>query len=192
MLSFKHRSKVLKKLRKTAIPSLHGHQIWQSCYMIMEYLDQHPPAERARVLEIGCGWGMLGIYCAKTFDARVTLTDADANVLPYAQAHAHLNQVNVCTKQLAFSEIGDAELTDTEILMGSDICFWDEIVKPLQSLFTRALQRGVKRIVLADPGRPPFMRLAAMFVAEHNAQLISWSLNNSAKTRGEILVIDVR
>ncbi|MCP5163120.1 MAG: methyltransferase [Hahellaceae bacterium] len=190
MLSFKHRSKVLKQLRKTASPELHGHQIWQSCYMIMEYLEQHPPAEQTNILEIGCGWGMLGIYCAKNFNAQVTLTDADANVFPYAHAHADLNQAQVSTKHLAFSEIGESELKDKQILIGSDICFWPEIVKPLQALLTRAIQSGVKKILIADPGRHPFLRLAEYFVTEHNAKLLSWTLDNGTKNHGKILLIE--
>ena len=44
-------------------------------------------------------------------------------------------------------------------VIGSDICFWDNLVKPLKLLVNRALENGTKRIVITDPGRPPFYEL---------------------------------
>jgi len=190
ILSYKHQSKVLKNLRKTSTPELHGHQVWQSGYMIMEYLQQNPLTKNAQILEIGCGWGLLGVFCAKNFAADVTLTDADINVFPYAHAHAKLNQVDVQTKHLAFSEINHLELSDKQVLMGSDICFWDEIVKPLQALIVRAIESGVKKILLADPGRLPFLRLADYFIEKYQARLLPWTLESGSRRAGRILVIE--
>ena len=75
-------------------PSLHGTRVWRSSYWLMGYLASHPIKPGGRAMEIGCGWGLLGIYCAKLFDARVLLTDADEQVFPFAAAHARLNGVS--------------------------------------------------------------------------------------------------
>ena len=39
-------------------------------------------------------------------------------------------------------------------LMGTDICFWDEMTTPLFELIQRARAAGVEQVLIADPGRP--------------------------------------
>ena len=48
-------------------------------------------------MEVGCGWGLLGIYCAKKYGARVTGVDIDSEVFPYLNLHAEINQVEIST-----------------------------------------------------------------------------------------------
>ena len=43
---------------------IHGNKFWNSSYLIMNYLTANPLPKRTRVLEIGCGWGLLGLFCA--------------------------------------------------------------------------------------------------------------------------------
>src|SRR5215510_16098907 len=50
-----------------AQPSLHGHKVWPTSFVLMDYLHQRGISPQARVLELGCGWGLVGIACAKTF-----------------------------------------------------------------------------------------------------------------------------
>ena len=78
---------------EAAQPSLHGHKVWPTSFVLLDYLHQRGVVPRARVLELGCGWGLVGIACAKTFQAQVTGLDADAAVFPYLQLHAQRNGV---------------------------------------------------------------------------------------------------
>src|SRR5919199_4960614 len=64
-------------------PSLHGHKVWPTSFVLLDYLHHRGVAPRARVLELGCGWGLVGIACAKTFQAQVTGLDADAAGFSY-------------------------------------------------------------------------------------------------------------
>ena len=48
-------------------------------------------------MEIGCGWGLLGIYCAKKYDSRVISVDLDAEVFPYLELHTRVNDVEIST-----------------------------------------------------------------------------------------------
>ncbi|MFT5793211.1 MAG: 2-polyprenyl-3-methyl-5-hydroxy-6-metoxy-1,4-benzoquinol methylase, partial [Saprospiraceae bacterium] len=63
--------------REGHVAELHGNKFWNSSFLIMDYLKKHPLKKGVRVLEIGCGWGLLGIFCARQFDAKVTGIDAD-------------------------------------------------------------------------------------------------------------------
>ena len=171
-------------------PALHGTQIWRSSFMLMEYLALNPIGVGQRVIEIGCGWGLLGIYCARHFPVEVLLTDADPLVFPYAQEHARLNGVEVRTEQAHFDGISERLLREQNVVVGSDICFWPELETQLRRLIERALGAGVTRILLADPGRPGFFRLADACARHTGSRLIAWPETPKARNSGYLLVID--
>jgi predicted nicotinamide N-methyase len=170
-------------------PSLHGTRIWQSTFMLMDYLEGHPPDQNRHIMEIGCGWGLLGIFCAKRFSVEVLLTDADAEVFPYVAAHAQLNRVCVQTAQVRFAGITDRRLATHDLLLGGDICFWPELGAQLRRLIERALSLGVKEVILADPGRRSFMRLATYCQRYLAASLIPWQMANRSKSSGYLLIV---
>ena len=49
-----------------ARPALHGHKVWPTSFVLIDYLHQRGVPPQACVLEISCGWGLVGIACAKT------------------------------------------------------------------------------------------------------------------------------
>lgn len=64
--------------------------------LLLRTLDVPPPA---RVLDLGCGYGPLGIVLARRFpEARVTLTDADLLAVRYARANCEANGVEARTE----------------------------------------------------------------------------------------------
>lgn len=191
ILILKNRHRLIRDLRKNQpLPVLHGHQIWQSSFMIMEYLLQHPLAERQKILDLGCGWGLLSIFCAKNFAADVTSVDADEWVFPYLHTHASVNKVQLRTHHGRFAEMTEDQLLTTDVLLGGDICYWDAMVIELQVLITRALAAGVKKIIIADPGRETFYRLSNYCKTHFNAQLLPWKLSGRRRYQGFLLVID--
>lgn len=191
LLILKNRHRLIRDLqKKSPLPILHGHQIWQSSFMIMEYLLQHPIGEQQRILDLGCGWGLLSIFCAKHFKADVTSVDADEWVFPYLDTHATVNKVQLKTLHRRFAEISEDELLTTDLLLGGDICYWDGMVNELQTLIGRALAAGVKKIVIADPGRETFYRLSNYCKTHFGACLLPWALAGRRRTSGFLLVID--
>ena len=178
----------VRRLQQEAVqPSLHGQKVWRSSFVLMDYLQQRGVNMRARVLELGCGWGLVGIYCAKTFNAHVTGLDADAAVFPYLHLHAQLNGVHIQTRQLSFEHIQSQALDAFDLIVGADICFWDEIVDPLYHLLRRAIKAGVAEILVADPDRPPFDDLCARFEKTCNAEVLDWEITTPVSTSGRIL-----
>lgn len=171
-------------------PSLHGTQIWRSSLLLMEYLAIHRLTAGQRVLEVGCGWGLLGIFCAKHFPVNVLLTDADPRVFPYAHEHADLNDVRVGTKAIRFDGISEGFLEDQDVILGADVCFWPELGTELRRLVERALSGSVTKILLADPGRPAFFRLAKACEHHVGAKLLRWPEKHRTKSSGYLLIID--
>jgi predicted nicotinamide N-methyase len=168
-------------------PSLHGHKVWPSSFVLMDYLHQRGVPPQARVLELGCGWGLVGISCAKTFQAQVTGLDADAAVFPYLQLHAQRNGVHITTRQGTFADLTPPDLAAFELIVGADICFWEELVDPLYELVRQGVAAGVTEILLADPGRPPFDELCARCVQHGDAEVLDWAMPKPIAESGRIL-----
>jgi len=159
ILSSQHKD--IRRLRKAqGIAELHGNKLWKSSYVLMDYLHEFPLQEHSRVLELGCGWGLGSIFCAKHFGADAVALDADESVFPFLELHADINKVSVNTYCGRFEDISEEDLSGFDAVIGADICFWDELQQPLTQLIERALAAEVGRIILADPGRPPFRAMA--------------------------------
>jgi predicted nicotinamide N-methyase len=180
----------MRKLRREGhIASIHGNKHWPSADMLMDFFEQHPLPKRKVVIDAGCGWGLGGIYCAKTFKAKVIGVDADDAVFPYLQAHAELNDVKIKQHHGDFKSVKGKLLDDVHTVIGADICFWDEMVKPLYKLVERALDAGAKRVAIADPGRSPFFKLAEKCAKKHGADLLDWTSEKYPELDGYVLYL---
>ncbi len=169
---------------------LHGNKFWNSSFLIMDYLKKHPLKKKARVLEIGCGWGLLGLYCAKNFQARVTGIDADENVLPYLELHAEINGLKMTGEKKSFQQLTVAYLSQFDIILGADICYWDEMTDILAKLIARSKRAGVKQVLIADPCRPPFTDLAEKCTEKYDSvELVEKFLSRPVNASGEILIV---
>ncbi len=188
ILNSNHAS-VRRLKRDGHMPEIHGHKFWNSSFLIMNHLKRNPLPRRSRVMEIGCGWGLLGIYCAKQFDARVTGTDADRNVFPFLDLHAEINGVRVATEQARFERLTVERLKGVDVLLGADICFWDALTPVLFNLVKRALKAGVKQIIIGDPSRSPFKELAERCGELGNATVIARSMVRPVRASGELLIV---
>lgn len=70
--------------------------------------DTHAAAPR-NILDLGCGYGPLGIVLARRFpDARVTLVDADLLAVRYARRNCELNDVDATTEVVGSVGLEDA------------------------------------------------------------------------------------
>ncbi len=165
---------IRKIRRETGDPSIHGNKFWKSSILLMDYLQEYPLRKRARVLEVGCGWGLAGIFCAKHFNARLTSLDADSSVFPYLEYHAELNGIGVNTWRCRYEKIRMADLEQFDVIIGADICFWDQMSDMLYNLISRARRAGVSRVVMTDPGRPPFRTMAERLMHKQGAEYFDW------------------
>ncbi len=187
----------IKKIRlQTGHPSIHGNKFWKSTYLLMDYLKEFPPekikrknGKKLRVLEIGCGWGVGGIFCAKQFSAELTALDADPVVFPYLQYHAQINGVDASTWRSRYEQVKKQDLDKFDIVVAADICFWDEMTKPLYNLVRRANSVGT-RVVITDPGRQPFRDMAEKCVGKLGATYETWSVPHPCNASGFVVDYD--
>ena len=124
VLILKKSHKLIRRMQRAlAQPEIHGYQVWGSSFLIMDYLLQHPPRRGSKVMEIGCGWGILGIFCAQQFKSKVTAIDADEHVFPYLDAHALLNDVSITQRVARYEELAGIQLGETRLatLLGEEL-----------------------------------------------------------------------
>lgn len=181
----------IRKLKRDGNwPYIHGHKFWNSSFLIMDELRRNPLRRGARVLEIGCGWGLLGIFCAKQFGARVTGVDADRNVFPFLDLHAERNGVTIETEVRRFERLTTERLRDFDVILGADICFWDELTPILFNLIRRAKKAGVGRVIIGDPSRSPFTALAERCGDTYpNSRVVARALKQPVRATGELLIV---
>jgi predicted nicotinamide N-methyase len=180
---------VRKIKRKQQGHSAHGNKVWRSSFALIDYLETYPIEAHSKVLEIGCGWGLSGLYAAKNQQADVTGIDIDASVQPYFALQNAINDSVVKFQQRRFESLTTEELNQYQYIIGSDICFWDEMTDPLFDLIERAIKSGVKKILIADPGRPPFWELGDRCVQRLNSEIITRRIYQPFKSEKYILAI---
>ena len=180
----------IRKLRRqVGDAEIHGNKFWKSTFLLMDYLREYPIKKRANVLEIGCGWGLGGIFCAKEFDAKVTSLDADDSVFPFLKLHAQRNGVDVATWHSRYEKVRVADFENFDLVIGADICFWDAMSDLVFNLVRRAHRSGSTRVVMTDPGRPPFRAMAERAVHALEADYTDWFVQHPYNASG--LVLDV-
>ena len=180
---------VRKIKRKQQGHSAHGNKVWRSSFALIDYLETYPIEAHSKVLEIGCGWGLSGLYAAKNQQADVTGIDIDASVQPYFALQNAINDSVVKFQQRSFESLTTEELNQYQYIIGSDICFWDEMTDPLFDLIERAIKSGVKKILISDPGRPPFWELGDRCAQRLNSEIITRRIYQPFKSEKYILTI---
>ncbi|MGS2716582.1 class I SAM-dependent methyltransferase [Eionea flava] len=186
----KNSHKDIRRIKQASgVAAIHGNKFWKSTSLLIDYLQASPPKSSLKVLEIGCGWGIGGIYLAKYCNAQVTALDADDSVFAYVDYHAELNGVTIDTLKLRYEHITTAMLSEFTMVIAADICFWDEMTQPLSKLVDRCYLAGVERVVMTDPGRQPFRDMAEYCAHKYDAIYENWSVPHPYNMSG--LVLDI-
>ena len=182
-----HRS--IRQLKRNHSPSVFGYRVWQTSWLMIDFIKQEGMPQNMNVLEVGCGWGLPSIYCAKTYNASVSCLDADPEVFPFLQLHAEANDVDITAINMPFQDITTQNLTGIDVMLGVEICFWDSMVPQLMSLIHKALSAGVRLILIADPGRTPFDTLEKNCFDEFHQPAVCWRIQHPYVAHGRIIKI---
>jgi len=170
---------IRKHLRNRERPTEFGDKIWDMTFRLMTYLEQES-GPLNHILDVVCGWGLLGIHLARLNQAKVTCIDTDSKLEPIVLKHAALNDVAIAFKAARFQEISESDL-EVDLLIGSEICYCEALRIELSQLADRAAHANTKRMLIADPGRPDFDDLYEYCRSRHSAKLIDIRLPEETK-----------
>lgn len=179
----------IKTLEKEYKPANYGHQVWDSSWLLIDYLQHFNGISAKSIMDIGCGWGLAGIYCARAFGAGVSCVDVDDQVQPYVELMAAINNVQVDFLNLAFHQINRDLLNRTDLIIGSDICFCEGLINPLYNFIKIVESASVKQMIISDPGRWTFNDLSQYFNRNGNAEVLEWKITTPVDVSGKILRI---
>lgn len=149
-------------------------EIWPATLGCLSYLECHPELLRGeRVLELGCGMGVLGIGILLS-GGLITQSDFVTEALQFATVNAARNGLSP-----ARTLLGDWRNFKTDEnfdwIVGSDILYEKKLHPYLLEIFGRVLVTG-GRILLADPGR----EYARQFIQSLPGECWSWRQENLA------------
>ena len=68
----------------------------------------------------------------------MTAVDSDPEVFPFLDLHAEINRVEIMTMKRGLGGVAVEDLRDFNVLVGADICFWDNLTPVLKRLINRA------------------------------------------------------
>ena len=181
----------VRKLKYQFRPSNHGHKVWTSSWLLVDYLKKSKAVWGKRVLDLACGWGTVGIYCAKKQNAVVTGADMDGDVYPFLKLMAETNKVTIDFRELDFDHVRRDLLKHIDVIIASDICFCDTLIDPLRRLIQRAKAASVEQVIIADPGRWPFDDLCEHLIGKRGAKLLEWESTKPHNAAGRILHLEL-
>ncbi len=188
LLDNKHR--FVKQIKKNVSPSAHGDKHWDSSYLLMDYLEDEKVKKGTRVLDVGCGWGPSAIYLANR-GCKVTGLDLDEDVFSFLEVQSVLNSVNITKRVGAMADMKKKDLEQFDLIVGGDICFWDELVDEWFKMLKRAASAGVKRVVMGDPGRSTFLELADKCELKWPTSMLPWYSHQPKRFEGYVLDVQL-
>jgi predicted nicotinamide N-methyase len=180
----------IRKLKKDYVPSNHGHKVWPTSWLLLDYLKNSRIANGTKILDIACGWGLAGIFCAKFFDSKVTWLDGDKEVYPYLKILGEINGIKTNFLHMDINKVGRNILRNIDIVIGSDICFCDTLIDPIRRFINRSKNSSVSQVYISDPGRWPFDDLVDIFIGKKGVELIDWKVKKPVNQEGKILKIN--
>lgn len=96
-------------------------KVWDATFLLAYFLGKQPVVLGQRVLEIGAGIGVIGVYAALC-GHNVTITDINEDALLFARANALLNKCpQVEVRKLDWRESNAADQYD--MIVGSEVIY---------------------------------------------------------------------
>ena len=151
-------------------------ELWPSAVALSHFLARHLDLEGRRVLELGCGLGLVSVVAALQ-GARVLCTDHEQAALEFARRNARGNACNGVRFRLVDWR-RPALRRRYHCILAADVIYESRSFAPLVSLLKRYLARG-GMAVIAEPGRlnaPPFFNLLKQrgFSYRKRIQRVQW------------------
>lgn len=149
-----------------------GGKVWDSTYVLLEYLKSPNTSKEfirnKKLLELGCGTGLLGLGLSELYPLSYILTDLD-EVIPLVDANIQLNlllqkqhrnqfESQYVARKLPWGELDaiDDLMLQCDVIVASDVVYDPSIYEPLIQTIMYLLENGNdKQFILAHRHRHP-------------------------------------
>ncbi len=159
-------------------------KIWEASGVLASYLTRLPPDTNKKMLEIGCGLGMVGIAGAKA-GHRVTMTEINGDALNFARANALANDCPTLTiERLDWNAPHLSGRFD--YIIGSETVYKADDIDGLKKLFDRYLHPdGI--ILLAEGVRRTGVEFWARMKDRYDVQARRHTLRSGTEEKHVVL-----
>ncbi len=160
--------------------------VWPAAQVLARWLLDHPArVEHARVLDLGCGGGVVAIAAAAAGAAHVVANDVDPAALAVALQNAAANRVHI--------EGDNTDLLDHPSSVRADLVLVADLFYERQqagriAVFLQAVRRSGTRAIVADAGRTFAPRTGIAIVA-HQRVAVNRELEGVSEREVAILEI---
>ena len=129
--------------------------VWGGGLVLARYLFDHPATVAGlRVLDLGCGSGLVAIAAARCGARHVTAVDVD----PYAIAAATLNAaLNAVTVEGRCADLLDGPVPQADLVLVGDLFYEAALARRVVGFLDRCVAAGCP-VLVGDPGRKPLPR----------------------------------
>ena len=136
-------------------------ELWPSALAFAEYILDNPSEfHHKKILELGCGLGLVGIVCTYV-KGKVLFTDYEPMALKFTKKNFQRNfKRNALTKLIDWRQ--DSFDNRFEIIVASDVLYEKRLIRQILIVYNKALRNNGSAYI-SDPNRkfsPNFFTLA--------------------------------
>lgn len=137
---------------------------WGGGLVLARHVLDHPAvvAER-RVMDLGCGSGLLAIAAALAGAAEVVAVDIDPYAITAARLNAAANGVALSYQQ---ADLTREAPPDVDLILVGDLFYARGLARRVEAFVRRCQSAGVE-VLIGDPGRDALPTSRLRLVAEH-------------------------
>jgi predicted nicotinamide N-methyase len=129
-------------------------ELWPAALPLARWMIGSAVGRDERVLELGCGLGLVGFALAKVLGARVTLTDGSPEALELVRRAARLNAPYAHEPVVERLDWREARVAERfPLVVGADVLYAPEAFPWLARAARAAVSPGGS-VLLAEPQRP--------------------------------------
>jgi predicted nicotinamide N-methyase len=139
-------------------------QYWGGGLALARHVLDHPDivADR-KVIDLGCGSGLVAIAAAKAGARSVAATDIDPYAIIATQLNAAANNVSFAT---TCADILSSDPPAADVILAGDLFYDVDLAERVTAFFDRCLAANIE-IFVGDPWRAPLPRSRLKLIAEH-------------------------
>ncbi|MGH6670962.1 MAG: class I SAM-dependent methyltransferase [Xanthobacteraceae bacterium] len=138
--------------------------LWGGGLALARYVLDHPATVGGcRVLDLGCGSGLVGIAAAKSGAKEVIAADIDRYALAAATLNAELNGVRL---RPILGDLTAGSPPAVDVILVGDLFYEQHLARAVATFFDRCFQSNIT-ILIGDPGRAFLPRERLRLLAEY-------------------------
>jgi predicted nicotinamide N-methyase len=178
-----------------------GWKTWNAAIVLVEFLGLHPELFTNRdIIELGCGTGLSGIFCAAFGAKSVLMTDYNETVLQTVATNVERNRISgiVTTKRLDWLELIEQHASNSSLtpqydtIIGSDIVYDPEHAEVVPKLLNVLLSHNESaRVYIAIGPRPEAPRFMKIMLEEYDFEVVIHEEPNYLDAEGKTFHHDV-